>query len=468
MQVAVTKKLFPWETLEDSPSLQTVEDFLASLPDGKLLAGLRQWRGRGRDDYPVPGLWGATVLTPLLRHTSFAATLGELRRNEGLRLLIGMEREEDVPNDWNMSRFLAVLGREPHLGRLREIFDVMVAALGKEVPELGRHVAGDATGLCARPGRAEEGNPDGLPQPGGGRKEYTDEAGKVTKVIEWFGYKLHLVVDVPHEVALAYRVTAPSAGDNEVLPETLKEAVGNLRPEEPTAPPPKGRKPPAPGRIETLAYDMAADDEKVHELLALQGIKPLIENRSLWKEDLERMLPGHDGRSNVVYDEAGTLYCYDKASDPPVRHRMAYIGHEPARGTVKYRCPAMHGDWHCPSQERCNAGKKYGKTVRVKCELDLRRFPPIPRATKLFERLYKGRTAVERVNGRLKVFWGADDGNVTGPERFHAHVGVVMLVHIGLATLLARASRRERTLGTMRLSTVAEAIHGKPPAARDG
>jgi hypothetical protein len=75
----------------------------------------------------------------------------------------------------------------------------------------------------------------------------------------------------------------------------------------------------------------------------------VIQNRSLWKEKSELMLPGHDGRSNIVYDEAGTVHCYDKSktrrgetSDPPVRHRMAFIGHEPSRGTLKYRCPAMH------------------------------------------------------------------------------------------------------------------------------
>lgn len=61
----------------------------------------------------------------------------------------------------------------------------------------------------------------------------------------------------------------------------------------------------------------------------------MIENRSLWKDDFERMLPGHDGSSNIVHDEAGTVYCYDKLSDPPVRHRMAYIGGEPSRGTLK-------------------------------------------------------------------------------------------------------------------------------------
>jgi hypothetical protein len=137
---------------------------------------------------------------------------------------------------------------------------------------------------------------------------------------------------------------------------------------------------------------------------------------------------------------------------------MAYLGHEPKRGTLKYRCPAVHEGWNCPSESICNAGRAYGKTLRVKREIDLCRFPPIPRATKQFERLYKGRTAVERVNGRTKIFWGADDGNITGAARFHAFLGVVMVVHAGLATLLAAMPRREGTLGRMRLSPIAKAL----------
>ena len=173
------------------------------------------------------------------------------------------------------------------------------------------------------------------------------------------------------------------------------------------------------------------------------------------------MLPGHDGNSNIVYDEAGTVYCYDRVSEPMVRHRMAYIGYEPARETIKYRCPARHEGWECPMSETCNAGKTYGLTVRVPREIDLRRFPAVPRATKKFERLYKGRTAVERVNARLKIFWGADDGNVSGSRRFFALLGVILVVHAAFATLLAMAPRREGTLGQTKLGPIAEALHGK-------
>jgi hypothetical protein len=250
---------------------------------------------------------------------------------------------------------------------------------------------------------------------------------------------------VKHEVSLAYRITDTKAGDGETLPELLADAQTNL-PE---------------GRIETLAYDKAADTNEVHEVLSRAKIKPVIQNRSLWKEEHERMLPGHDGNSNIVYDEAGTVHCYDRVSKPMVRHRMAYIGYEPQRETVKYRCPAMHEDWECPMSKVCNAGKSYGLTVRVPREIDLRRFPSLPRATKKFERLYKGRTAVERVNARLKIFWGADDGNLRGSRRFFALLGVILVVHAAFATLLAMAPRRDGTLGQTKLTPIAQALHGK-------
>lgn len=445
MLIANAKPLFAWDCLEDSPSLMSIAEILRSLPDAKLLEGLRRHRGRGRNDYPVHVLWGVVVLQIVLRHSDCEAVLGELRRNAALRLLIGAEREKDVPKGWNISRFLEVLGQEPHRTELHRCFDAMVRRLGAVVVDLGQDTAGDATALNSRR-KADASAESDLPAPSGGRKEYTDDDGKVTKVVEWFGFKLHLLVDVKHEVALAYEITSTKAGDGETLPAILGEARANL-PE---------------GRIKTLAYDKAADTNAAHALLDEAKIKPLIQIRSLWKEQTEQMLPGHDGRSNVVYDEAGTVYCYDRSSEPMVRHRMAYIGHEPQRRTIKYRCPARHEGWPCPHDGICNAGKSYGKTVRVDQTIDLRRFPPIPRATKKFERMYKGRTAVERVNARLKIFWGADDGNLVGARRFHAMISVVMIVHAAFATQLAAVPRREGTLGKLRLGPIQKALQQKP------
>jgi hypothetical protein len=448
MRIHAAQPLFAWGALEDHPTLLTIRDFLDAVPDRPLLDGLQAARGQGRDDFPIPRLWRVVLLTILLRHNSLNACLAERHRNPALCRLIGITHEGQIPHDWNLSRFLDVLGQEPHLTALREAFDALASRLGRAVAGLGRHTAGDATALSARPKKDAEAvaaeAAQGLPQPAGGKKEYTDGDGPVVKVYEWFGYKLHLLVDVKHAVALAYHVSDPKAGDNERVEALVAQAVANL---------------PA-GRIETLAYDKAADDEKVHECLHGHGIKPLIQNRALWREEPERPLPGKRYPLNLVHGEAGAVFCYDTASDPPVRHKMSYIGYEEDRCTVRYRCPARHEGWECPSDAKCNGDRAWGLTARVPCALDLRRFPPIPRATKEFERRYKGRTAVERVNARLKVFWGADDGNVTGARRFHAFVGTVMVVHLAFATLLARAPRWEGTYGQTRLGPVAEALYG--------
>jgi hypothetical protein len=377
MQLDVSDPLFAWARLDDHPQLSTLKLLLESLPDQDLLDGLRQARGRGRDDFPLAVLGGVFVFTIALRHPSFVSGIDELKRNPTLYRLLGIASVEGIPNDYNLSRFADVLGRAPHLSRLRLVFDTQVQRLGRVVPDLGQHTAGDSAALN---GRAKK-DPDavgrevtqGLPQPWGGRKEVKDDEGQVTKVVVWNGCKQHLLVDVKHEVP--------------------------------------------------LACDKAADDGKVHEYLHTQHIKPHRHNRAMWQGDKEVSLAATAQRRyplNVVHDEAGTICCYDTASDPPVRHRMACMGYEKDRETLKYRCPARHEDCTCPSAERCHEAREFGMIIRVDPKIDLRRFAPIPRATKTFEKHYKGRTAVERVIGRTKVFWGADDGNRSGSRRFCA------------------------------------------------
>lgn len=447
MIVQATKPLFAWDELQTSPTLGTIRQALEAIPDAPLLAALQARRHHGCDKYPVRVLWGVLLLSVLLRHATAEACLEELRRNAPLRLLVGIESEDAVPHGWNMTRFLAVLGRPAHLALMRDVFDHMVRRLGVAVPDLGRHTAGDSTGLRGRldPNAARRADEvaDGLPQPTGGRKEYRDDDGKVTKVVEWFGYKLHLLVDVRHEVVLAFDVTDTTAGDNERIEPLVEQAERNL---------------PA-DRLETLAYDKAADDRKVHEMLHDRDIKPVIENRRCWPKDgdQEKVIGGRVPL-HVVHDEAGTVFCYDTTGPVPIRRAMSYAGHEKDRGTLKYRCPAKVEGFACGSEATCNGGKSYGMTVRVNQEIDVRRFPSIPRATPQFERRYKGRTAVERVNDRMKVFWGVDDGNVVGARRFCAHVSAVLVIHLACATLLAKAQRTEGSFGTLRLSPIAKKL----------
>jgi hypothetical protein len=153
-----------------------------------------------------------------------------------------------------------------------------------------------------------------LAQRTGGRKEYTDDTGRVTKVHEWRRFKLQLPVDAEHEVALSYEATSANVGDGETLVKLLERSDHTL-PE---------------GRFDTLADDKAADSSDVHELLDTRGIRPLVQMRSLWQSEPERKLPDHGADSNIVYDEAGTVFCYGLQSQPPVATRD--VVHRPRTG----------------------------------------------------------------------------------------------------------------------------------------
>jgi len=65
MQIDITKPLFAWDCLQESPGLATIKPFLASVPDARLLDMLRQYRGCGRNDYPVGVSWGVVLLRPV-------------------------------------------------------------------------------------------------------------------------------------------------------------------------------------------------------------------------------------------------------------------------------------------------------------------------------------------------------------------------------------------------------------------
>jgi hypothetical protein len=56
----------------------------------------------------------------------------------------------------------------------------------------------------------------------------------------------------------------------------------------------------------------------------------------------------------------------------------------------------------------------YGYVLKLPIAEDVRRHPPVPRENKKFQRLYKMRTAVERVNSRVKGLLGMNRITVRG------------------------------------------------------
>jgi transposase len=68
-----------------------------------------------------------------------------------------------------------------------------------------------------------------------------------------------------------------------------------------------------------------------------------------------------------------------------------------------------------------------------------RRHPLVPRHTKRWRELYRGRAAVEREFGRLKHQFGLTPLRVRSLERVRIHVDLVMLSRLSQALARARA-----------------------------
>ena len=68
-----------------------------------------------------------------------------------------------------------------------------------------------------------------------------------------------------------------------------------------------------------------------------------------------------------------------------------------------------------------------------------RRHPLVPRETKRWRDLYRGRAAVEREFGRLKNEYGLTPLRLRGIERVRLHADLTMLARLSQALARARA-----------------------------
>jgi len=415
MGIIAQKRLFGWKEIENLGELERLELALKHLPDAPLLRALSKERGKGRDDYPVEGMWNALVAAVVYQHPSVESLRRELMRNGQLRWMCGLP---GVPPSWAFTRFLKKLAR--HSDLVSEIFETLVSRLQEQLPDLGRHLAHDGKAL------ASHGRADGSGEKPDGRRErdadvgvkrhrrVRDDGTVYEKVTTWFGFRAHLLVDSVYELPVARKVTKASDAECPVAHELLDHL--------------KGRHKGILSRCETYSADKEFDDKKLLKRLYDQdGVKPVIPARGLWRNRETRLVKG---QRQVGYNEQGEVFCHCPKSAQA--HRMAFGGLEADRGTLKYRCPAIRQGILCAGFARC----KLHQGIRIPLEQDRRIFTPLARATYGWEKAYKRRSAVERVNSRLDQSFGFERHFIRGLEKMQ------LRVDLALATMLAMALGR--------------------------
>lgn len=426
MAIVPQTSLFSWMDLEDLGDLERLRLVLDYLPDEALMGTLEKERYKGRNDYPVRGVWNSMLAGVVFEHTTIESLRRELSRNGQLRELCGLNAGT-VPPAHVYTRFLKKL--LAHESEVESIFETMVEQLRELLPDFGKALAIDGKGVDSfAKGKYKDEDPDGRRDTDAdyGKKEYKGKHKDGTiwnKVIKWFGYKIHLIVDAAYELPVAYSVTKASVPDINAGHDRI-EALENERPW-------------LLGQAETLAGDRGYDDTKMLERLwDDHQIKPVIDIRDMWKD-------GEDTRQlmdieNVTHDYKGTVYCHCPMTGK--EREMANGGFEKDRNALKKRCPAKQYGITCEGQAECPVAQG----VRIPLNEDRRIFTPIDRASYTWGKAYAKRTAVERVNSRLDVSFGFEQHTTRGQKKMKMKTGLALCTMLAMALGHIQEGRPEK------------------------
>lgn len=442
-------QLFRWNEIDTASDLDRLKLVLAalSLVDESLVGYLEAKRGKGRDDYPIRPMWNALIAGIVFQHPTGESLRRELRRNAELRQLCGFDvlaGESTVPQKDAWSRFLgSVIGCEEHLATM---FHELVELLKAELPDLGKVTAVDSKAIPSfgKPVRdaqkqAEDDRRRDV-DANWGIKHYKGQREDGTtweKITKWFGYKLHLLVDSHYELPLAFDVTGASTNDSPKLIPLVEDVETNHQE--------------IFKDINELSADKGYDSAKNNSTLYdNHNIKPIIDNRKMWKDDEVKTL--FDDRYDVFfYDESGRVYCQcpSDAKGEDYVTEMAFMGFEKDRQALKFKCPAAQYDFSCLGREECEnlaplGVGNGGRQVRVPLSIDRRIFTPIARTSNKWETAYNRRIAVERVNSRLDQVMGFENHTIRGKRKMTMRISLALIVMLAMALGRIRIGQHEQ------------------------
>mgnify|MGYP006268831289 CR=1 FL=1 len=389
---------------------------LEALNAEKLIAAVEAEHWTGRKGYPVRGMWSALVAGVVYQCRSTAELVRLLKRDKDVRMVCGFCGKDEVPGEDALGRFLKKLMK--HEGLLEGCFDSLVQRLRELLPGFGQMLVADSTDIKAYSDgdRRIPSDPDArwgakkvVHKDGETKAEAEGESGpkegKKRDLYYWFGYKLHLLVDGVYELPASFVVTGANESDTKQMGILLEKAKVD-RP---------GAKPRA--VIADKGYDSKSNCRLIFDEYGAAPIIPLIDRGVKEQPDICNAL--------------GTPVC-------ACNLEMVFWGRD--GGYLKYRCPQAVGKGLCTSRVPCTASP-YGYVLKLPVAKDPRRYAPVPRQSKKWQRLYRLRTAVERVNSRVKGLLGLGRITVRGITKVMVRALLSLLVMIAAAVSMAQRDR---------------------------
>jgi len=423
MNIIPQMNLFEESEFEGLGDLERLRQALSTLNDEGLIHKLYEIRGKGRNDWPCEAMWNSFIASFLFEHETVEGLLRELRRNKQLRTVCGFEpksvRQEDgtvkvyvAPSKSAYSNFLKNLMecQEELNGMFAEMVTFMYGHLehfGEILMVDGKAIQSFATKTSTSPksGRRGEHDADWC------KKEYTCSGANgesVVKTKKWFGFRLHLVADAAYGLPVAFSVTKASSSEKTEA-RNLLEKMGEARH----------------GWLEGCRYflgDKGYDSSKIITWLEGKDISPVIDIRNCWKDGEET----HQYRdTRLVYNYKGDVW---HVGEDGTKTALAYKGYDKGTDSLRYGFKPQKHD---------------KRIFRIKCGEDRRIFTPVARNSHKWRRLYKKRTGVERINGRIDRDYKFERHTIRGLGKMTMFITVTFLVYMGMAKAKILAGETE-------------------------
>jgi len=397
----IQRRLLSYEHfLADGDDNHRLVKVLDSLDADPLLSKLNKERNRRRDKYPYRMLWNTLIAAKVYGIATIAGLVRELSRNPALREICGVK---DTPKAYHYSRFLAKLAKPENQELLLEMFHGVVHGLAGLLPEFGRSVAVDGTAISSRCNRFAKDKSDKDAGWGVRRRAGADGSEEMKS---WYGYSLMLAVDTKYELPVGFELVPGNVNENPRLPVVLGE-VKRRHPEMPA---------------DYVIADAGFDSkDNCRFVLSELGALPIIKMRLT--QEKEKEFSGAMCRCN----ELGTPVC-------SCGEFMVYSGRDGKY--LKFRCPRHKQIRGGPCSD-----STYGRVLKIAISEDERRWPGLARQSKKWERLFRRRTAVERVNSRLKEHLQLDEQYVRGLGKITVNATLSLLVMVGAASAMAKEQR---------------------------
>ena len=406
------------ENLGDLERLQKVFD---NLPDEKLIQKLKEKREKGRNEWTVEAMRNSFIASFIFDHDSIASLLRELNRNSQLRIICGFQphiysvltdKKDEYGKRIRESRYKLAPTASAYTNflnnlkeceqELREMFDTLVKDMYENLNGFGEIMAVDGKAIqsyARRISKKKSGN-KGERDADWCMKEYTitkPNGEKVVKTKKWFGFRLHLLSDATYELPVDYEVTKAS---NSELKETEK-LLDNIKEKYPE-------------KLEKCRYflaDKGYDSTELIEWLTTEGISPVIDIRNMWQGDETKQFKD----TNIVYNYKGKVYYI---TDSGKEIELLYKGYDKSRDSQRY-------GFHPKYEDK--------RIFRIPLKTDPRIFTKVARNSKKWKRLYKKRTSIERVNGRIDRDFQFEKHTIRGLKKMKMFLTVTFIIQLTLA-----------------------------------